>query len=1095
MSGIILRWGVPALLTVVGGTAAAVVTTGASMTTDLTDRGIAALSQEFPWAEIRFDGRDAVLAGTATDQAMIDAAVAKVAALHGVRAASSNVVLAEFVSPFPFEAIVENGQIALKGGVPDESSHAEILLESGGANDGLRLMSGVPDRGSWQRAVRYALEMSAQLDEGTIQLADLDVTVSGRAKSAVAFDALQEIVARGAPAGVTLGKAEIVPALASPYEWSARFDGNRLQISGFTPSVDFVEKLRIADIGGRPVATSMVLASGAPQGFEDNAVLLLQNLLRLESGEASISDGEMTLNGAPPDAATAESIKLAMTPSGTSVSLEPPKVHEYLVTARVTASGIVLTGYVPDQGTKDRLENLNGVDASALELARGEPERFQSGVDFVIATLRHMSEGTVTIEGTSISIAGRAATLADFTELKTTVSLGAPQGLILKSSDILPPMASPFTWTAEKTTGGTINLAGYVPDDATKDAQHEAAPIGADTTTVADGEPEGFPRLSIAALDVLELLDSGKVTYDGSVWSVSGAVDSAQKGFAAESAFSGAGLRAAGWSYSVELPKPVEVAALPIIDPYTWRAQKAADGTVTFAGFLPTDVFKKFLANRLGDKLRDASTLGAGAPEGFIGNALAGLDALAAMDEGALSFDGKAWSLSGQTADGAQRATVQDALTAAVDESTWQIAIQAKDAAPVVSPFTWSAVKGENGRVSLSGYLTTDEIRRFVAVRAGDVVSDTTQLGSGEPAGFMADVLAGLEALGHLRSGSVTFDGEKFNLTGVPGTAADRDAAVAALGSASNAGAAWNRNIAEPVAAPEPEPLPMPEVATAPEPEPTPEPTPVEQPAVAPEPTPTTEASVPPTETPAATPVVRDFTFEASKDRGAAIALTGTVPADATRKYFGVIAGDVPTEGMSISGALPADFITSADIGIRTLGMLADGKLGFDGTTWVLNGQAATEEERVAALSNLATVPATKDWETSVTLLPPLEICQEKVAAFATRNAILFQSGSATITAESAPALDELASYLMACPEATVHVEGHTDSDGDEALNLALSVSRAESVVDALIDRGVGFERLYAVGYGESLPIASNDTREGKQANRRIAFTVLDEPQ
>lgn len=276
MSGIILRWGVPALLTVVGGTAAAVVTTGASMSADLTDRGAQALSQDFPWADIRFDGRDAIVTGTATDQAMIDAAVARVAALHGVRAASSAVVLAEFVSPFPFEATVENGRVTLNGGVPDESTHAEILLESGGADDGLRLMSGAPDRASWQRAVRYALELSAQLEEGRVQLADLDLSVTGRARSPAAFDALQEIVARGAPAGVTLEKAELIPALASPFEWTARFDGSRIQISGYTPSLDFIEKLRIADIGGRPVATSMVLASGAPQGFEDNAVLLLQ---------------------------------------------------------------------------------------------------------------------------------------------------------------------------------------------------------------------------------------------------------------------------------------------------------------------------------------------------------------------------------------------------------------------------------------------------------------------------------------------------------------------------------------------------------------------------------------------------------------------------------------------------------------------------------------------------------------------------------------------------------------------------------------------------------------------------------------------------
>ena len=61
MSGIILRWGVPALLTVVGGTAAALLTTGATMTADLTARGADAISTEFPWAEVSFDGRDAVV--------------------------------------------------------------------------------------------------------------------------------------------------------------------------------------------------------------------------------------------------------------------------------------------------------------------------------------------------------------------------------------------------------------------------------------------------------------------------------------------------------------------------------------------------------------------------------------------------------------------------------------------------------------------------------------------------------------------------------------------------------------------------------------------------------------------------------------------------------------------------------------------------------------------------------------------------------------------------------------------------------------------------------------------------------------------------
>src|SRR5690606_18735681 len=142
----------------------------------------------------------------------------------------------------------------------------------------------------------------------------------------------------------------------------------------------------------------------------------------------------------------------------------------------------------------------------------------------------------------------------------------------------------------------------------------------------------------------------------------------------------------------------------------------------------------------------------------------------------------------------------------------------------------------------------------------------------------------------------------------------------------------------------------------------------------------------------------------------------------------------------------------------------------------VLSGRTETDEQRDAALAGLDALPAREGWQVDIAKLPPLDICRQKVGAFATRNAILFQSGRATITDESMPALDELAGYLALCPEATVHAEEHTDSDGPEELNLVLSVARAEAVVNALIARGVRPERLYAIGYGESLPVADNAT-------------------
>ncbi len=71
-----------------------------------------------------------------------------------------------------------------------------------------------------------------------------------------------------------------------------------------------------------------------------------------------------------------------------------------------------------------------------------------------------------------------------------------------------------------------------------------------------------------------------------------------------------------------------------------------------------------------------------------------------------------------------------------------------------------------------------------------------------------------------------------------------------------------------------------------------------------------------------------------------------------------------------------------------------------------------------------------------------------------------------------------------------MEVEGHTDSDGAADANLTLSVMRAERVVDELLELGVDATRLFAVGYGETLPIASNETQGGKRLNRRIVFAV-----
>ncbi len=116
--------------------------------------------------------------------------------------------------------------------------------------------------------------------------------------------------------------------------------------------------------------------------------------------------------------------------------------------------------------------------------------------------------------------------------------------------------------------------------------------------------------------------------------------------------------------------------------------------------------------------------------------------------------------------------------------------------------------------------------------------------------------------------------------------------------------------------------------------------------------------------------------------------------------------------------------------------------------------------------------------------------CQQQFVKLLARRKIHFEPASAQITADSFSLLDELASIASKCPEADIDIEGHTDAQGSEQMNMALSQARARSVVGYLTAKGIAAGRLSAIGYGESRPVASNETEAGRAANRRIEFKV-----
>lgn len=98
-----------------------------------------------------------------------------------------------------------------------------------------------------------------------------------------------------------------------------------------------------------------------------------------------------------------------------------------------------------------------------------------------------------------------------------------------------------------------------------------------------------------------------------------------------------------------------------------------------------------------------------------------------------------------------------------------------------------------------------------------------------------------------------------------------------------------------------------------------------------------------------------------------------------------------------------------------------------------------------------------------------------------------FPSGSAELRPESRTLLDQTAAAMAIYPGAVVMVEGHTDSKGSDRLNQRLSQNRAQTVMNELVRRtAISPDRISAIGYGESKPIANNETAEGRARNRRI---------
>lgn len=198
---------------------------------------------------------------------------------------------------------------------------------------------------------------------------------------------------------------------------------------------------------------------------------------------------------------------------------------------------------------------------------------------------------------------------------------------------------------------------------------------------------------------------------------------------------------------------------------------------------------------------------------------------------------------------------------------------------------------------------------------------------------------------------------------------------------------------------------------------------------------------------------------------------------------------------------LPGDWAPRVLTGLEALSALSNGAMTVTPDTLAVTGNTGNPDASTEIASLLAGKlgeGATFDIDVTyqekldpVLGLPTPDECEAEIGNVLKVSKINFEPSSATIDASALETMDDIAEILKSCGDMLLEIQGYTDSQGREEMNLALSQSRAESVLNELRARRVLTGSFVAKGYGEERPIADNATEEGREANRRIEFRLI----
>lgn len=665
----------------------------------------------------------------------------------------------------------------------------------------------------------------------------------------------------------------------------------------------------------------------------------------------------------------------------------------------------------------------------------------------------------------------------------------------------LLPTIDPYQWAAGL-RGDRLKLTGYVPSEETRTAIIGLGKAAFPNRTIDDRLmlARGVPELNIwlsgigFGMKQLAELRTGTVSLSNTGLRIEGEAENLPS------------YKSVKGALKTKMPTGVTLVAEkvtpPAISPYTWTVRRQGN-QIQLGGYVPDEALREQIfahAQKMFPRhaIVDRMETGMGAPGGLAAVARAALEQLARLDKGEVKLVDKKVDISGHAPDQATaRAAAGDLRTAAEGYALSDAITFPRPAPAPVSPYIIK-IDFTGTVVILTGYVPSEDARGelVAAARArfpNADIRDELQLASGEPSLWLNCAKAGLSKLGDLDSGGFTMADNTLSLAG-----RTRDETITAkvageLRTAANRACETSANIAYD-APPEP-----------------------------------------------------NLTWRASHEDEKTVVIEGDVLDARTRaaliqaatRYF---PNAQIQDRMTVRNVASNKWPVAAELGLKLIALLRKGEAVLSNQDIMIRGEAkdtavqtgvrdqlargmpkgysgrddisvrsdamiwAEQEAKRKAEEEAARARAEKEAEANrkaeeeakrkreqIKRREEADTCRSTLREVATKGVIQFDWASANLDSASKPTLDKLADVARACPKAKIEIEGHTDAEGTPERNKNLSERRAKAVYDYLAKAGVGADRLTAVGYGETRPIAPNDTAANRAKNRRIEFTVAPE--